>query len=360
MDNDITIKKIIKYYFKFKKDRETSTEISNNMLINLEKILVSINKISKENFDANKLYIDYIKNYAIKNIEHIINISLIKNNILIDDKIFKLVNEGNIKEINLLENKYSFKIFDSNGNTPLHNCILLGDNNMLKEFLKKGEYIDSVNENGHTLLEFACLQKDPNIIMFLMNYGAHMKKHLLFRKNNNMLLKLNDIDLANILKICLKDYDKNNKQNKLDFLFEYINPNEEIGINDIKFKDFLIFLNNVLSKLPLESQNSIINIWKEELSYQTTNRFGCPDNNLELILFNLVPFIEYPFNISNKNILMNELIFLIKKLSNENNYLINKKFYINLINKIWDDYKDIISYDYLGILIYQIFNKIYK
>lgn len=360
MNTNETLKKIIKYYFKFKKDKETSTEISNNMLINLEKILININNISKENFEENKLYVNYIKNYVIKNIDYIINISLIKNSILIDNSIFKLVTEGNINAINLLENKYSFNIYDSNGNTPLHNCILLGDNNMLKEFLKKGENIDIVNKKGHTLLEFACLQKDPNIIIFLLNYGANMKKHLFFRKNNNMLLKINDIDLANILKICLKNYQKNIDDVNLDFLLNYIDPNEEIGINDIKFKDFIIFLRSFLSNIPIESQKTIINIWKEELSYQTTNKFGCPDSKLELILFNLVPFIEYPFNISNKNILINELIFIIKKINYENNYLIDKNFFIILINKIWKDYKDIISYDYLGILIFQIFNKIYK
>ena len=35
---------------------------------------------------------------------------------------------------------------------------------MMKELLKKGGEIDLVNKNGNALLEYACLQKDPNFI----------------------------------------------------------------------------------------------------------------------------------------------------------------------------------------------------
>ena len=119
----------------------------------------------------------------------------------------------------------------------------MGDTTILKELLKKGEKIDLVNKNGNTLLEYACLQRDPNLILFLINHGANMKKHL-FLGIKKFKLELNDIDTANILKICLLTEGNKNDIN-LDFLFTYIKPNQKIGLNGIVFKDFILFLKKV-------------------------------------------------------------------------------------------------------------------
>ena len=109
-----------------------------------------------------------------------------------------------------------------------------------------------------------------------------------------------------------------------------------------------------------EASNTVINIWKEELSYNLNNKLGCPNNYLELILLNLVPFINYPFNVTNRNTLTNELIYTIKKICRDNNYILDINFNKNLINCIWEKYKDVIPYDYIGVILSHIFSKIRK
>ena len=352
MDIDDNTKIIIKNYLKNKEKNNNS-----KILKYLDNILINYNKINFDNLDDElKKYMINIKSYTTETIINIINNMLIKNNIIIKDEIFEHINQGNLNSITESENIYTYNIFNEEGQTPLHKCISMGDTNILKELLKKGERIDTVNKKGNTLLEFACLQKDPNMIVFLLDHGADMKKHLYFRSHCKLKLKINDIDTAIIIKMCLLS--KENKTIDLNFLLDFINKDSYIGINDLQFKDFLPFLCGLISKLPEESQNSIIEIWKEELEYQLQNKLGCPNNYLELILTNMIPFLNYPFNVSNRNVLTNELINLVKKINENNNFLIDNKFNKDLINKIWTDYKDIIPYDYLGIILSNIFSKI--
>ena len=113
-----------------------------------------------------------------------------------------------------------------------------------------------------------------------------------------------------------------------------------------------------VGKLPQESQDSLTQIWKEELSYSLNNNMGCPNNYLELIIMNIIPFINYPFNVTNRNLLTNELIILIKKMCLNNNYILDVDFKKNLINKIWIDYNEKVSSDYIGVIINNIFSKI--
>lgn len=347
---------IIKYYLKSKKNKDNKQKFSRY----LEKIIILLNQVDINSLDEKSeiyLYLNNIKEFSYKNISNLIKSSLIKNQKIISNNIFDLINEGNIDSITDTENIYKYDIFNKDGMTPLHRCINLGDTTILKEFFKKGEKVDLVNKSGNTLLEYACLQKDPNLIIFLINHGADMKKHLFFRDKIKMKLKINDIDLANIIKICLLEKNKTNNKINIDFLFKFIKPKTTIGINDITFDKFIIYLENLLSSLPIESQQSIISIWKEELDYNLTNNMGCPNNYLELILINLVPFINYPFNITNRNVLTNELIKLIEHLSIKNNFILDNDFNKLLINKIWKDYDEIIPYDYLGVIINHIFSK---
>ena len=355
MELDDDLKKIIKYYLKAKSNENDPEKY----LKNLEKVVILLNRLDKSKVNINIVYLENIKNYVYNNITKFINNMLIKNNKKVSNDIFNIINEGNINTITETENIYSFDIYNEEGLTPLHKCINLGDTTILKEFLKKGEKIDIVNKEGHTLLEFACLQKDPNVIQFLINHGADMKKHLFFRKNYKVLLKNNDMDLALLTKKCLNC--KNEEIScDLKFLLDYINPDTEIGVNDITFGKFLVYLSRLVSELDIDSKNSLITIWKEELSYKLTNKLGCPNNYLELILINLTPFINFEFNVSNRNTVTNELLFLIKKICKDNNYLLDDNFHRLLINKIWIDYKDILPYDFIGVILSHIFSKIKK
>lgn len=354
MEINKDLKKIIKLYLKSKEDKDESEELSK-----LEKIVILLDRIKKKGtkITIDIEYFENIKKYVIDRISKIISKLLKKNSKIINNNIFNLIKEGDISTITETDNIYNFDIYDDEGMTPLHKCVKMGDATMLKEFLKKGEKIDLVNKNGHTLLEYACLEKDPNMILFLLNHGADMQKHLFFRKDSKFILNIPDIDTAIIIKLCLliKEYENNID---LNFLLNYIDKDEKIGINDITFGEFIKNLTFFIGKLPIESQDSLIQIWKEELSYSLNNNMGCPNNYLELIVMNIIPFIKYPFNVTNRNLLTNELIILIKKMCLNNNYILDIDFKKSLINKIWIDYNEKISSDYIGVIINNIFSKI--
>lgn len=355
MELDKDLKKVIKYYLRSKENNDSNNVLSNLAL--LEKIVLLISKVEKKNLQFNESYLNNIKDYTFNKINDIISDLLEKNSKTIDSSIFSHISQGKLTTITDTDNIYNYNIYDEEGLTPLHHCIKLGDATILKEFLKKGEKIDIVNRNGNTLLEYACLQKDPNMIMFLLNHGANMQKHLIFRKNKKYFLNINDIDTAILCRLCLETENKN-KNIDLSFMLKYISPDEKIGIDDIIFNDFLKNLELFVSSLKKESIESLVNIWKEELDYNLKNKMGCPTNKIEIILMNIVPFIEYPFNVTNRNILTNELIMLVKKISLKNNFILDDEFKKNLINKIWKDYNTIVPSDYIGVIINHIFSKI--
>lgn len=266
--------------------------------------------------------------------------------------LFKLISKNEIKKIDKIK-KYDFREFNQYGNTILHHCIKVGDSEILKILLKKGGNINEINGNGHTLLEYACLCKDPNIINILLLLGADMKKHLFFRKGNNkFFLYKNDIDLAILLKILVfKSFNYTDYKN-FEFLLKYFNINEFIGLEKFTIKNILCGLNNLF-----ENKNSYItykNIVEEELEFylkntQIDNCYKCP---LDIILINLVPFINYPFNITSDFIIRKELEYCIKKILNE-----NKKNYKNLLlNYIFSKYIEtkLFKEDYIGIIVYRI------
>ena len=115
--------------------------------------------------------------------------------------LFNIISKNNIELIKKIK-KINFTEINKKGNTILHHCIDIGDTMILKELLKKGGCIDQINEDGNTLLEYACLKKDPNIINFLINHGADLKKHLYFRGKDKVLyLNKSDIDSAILLKV---------------------------------------------------------------------------------------------------------------------------------------------------------------
>ena len=82
-----------------------------------------------------------------------------------------------------------------------------------------------------------------------------------------------------------------------------------LNLWNIIFKDFIIKLNDLLNNLSIDISNTYINIIKEELNYELLNNNICPNNKIEIILYNLIPFINYNYNLN---------------LSWLNNYYLNK------------------------------------
>jgi hypothetical protein len=331
----------------------------------ISKILNLYNNVkNKKNLDKNKT-----KEYFNK-ILQMINILKLKksNDILLtteqeikkilnnykNDDIFELINMGEIEKIKSLEN-INFRELNNDGNTLLHHAVKIGDTHIIKILLKKGGSIDQVNGNGHTLLEYACLCKDPNIINFLLIYGANMNKHLFFREGNHKLyLNKSDIDLAILLKIIIINSKNKEDYGEFKFLEKYFNLEELVGLENFKIKDIMIGLTEMFKgkkqyedykKIIIEELENYINIVNKKCSYQ----------KIDIVLINLVPFINYPFNISSSFIIKNELKYLILNLINENKNSYKKI----LVDYIFDKYikTSLFTQDYLGIILYQILSK---
>ena len=208
------------------------------------------------------------------------------------------------------------------------------------------------------------------------NYGiSHLMEHLMCKTFFHMIQdfdrdftfhigeKIENDDINILLKTVISyiPIKKNNKEinnkiyNKLKLIENSINLNEKINFNDNTFRDLFLGLMHLLHKLPETSALTYLSIITEELSYVINNKLGCPPNKLEIILTNLVPFIDYPFNVSIDWVISLELKYLILKLIKNS---IDIK--TDLMEKLWEIYikSEIIQEDYLGCLISQWIAKI--
>jgi hypothetical protein len=331
----IYLKKSLKYFDNYKKNKDNYDEYE-ELIRNTEN-------------DCNKIIIDSI-NFKI---DH-------KEDNEIDKKIFKIISKGQINRLKNIKT-INFSKLNSNGLTPLHYCIKMGDVNMMKELLKKGGNIDLINKNGNTLLEYACLQKDPNFIQQIINYGGDMKKHLFFREGENkFILKKNGIDLAIITKIIISNCKENTNTNELNFIFNFIERDKKIGLNNYDLFFLINGLQNLLNKLGDQIKKTYLEILKDELNYQLNDTFVCPKNKIDIILTNLIPFINYPFNLSTDFILLNEIKYLVLKIIKKKMYNINDKNKKEIINELWKRYiiPNLFTQDFIGILTNRIISNI--
>jgi hypothetical protein len=148
--------------------------------------------------------------------------------------------------------------------------------------------------------------------------GANMKKHIEFRKNNKYINNGDNIDIMLLLKIILdnENVNKSSQIDNLEWIFEFINPDMILDIkyaksnNKITFNNLILQLNILLNNLSQETRETYIDIIKEELKYDLINNLICPNNKLELILYYLIPFINYEFNL---NFIWLNNLFSVKK-----------------------------------------------
>lgn len=270
--------------------------------------------------------------------------------------IFELVTRNNLDKIKKLDH-INFREINDVGNTILHHAIDIGDTGILKELLKKGGMIDTVNGNGHTLLEYACLKDDPNMIPFVIAHGGNMKKHLFFRKGEKkQYLHKSDIDMAILLKLVISNtINKPQNYQLFSCIEKYFNLNELIGLDKFTIRDLLIGLNNMFNNK--ESYKTYINIIIEDLNEFELNKTitKCIYNKIDILLSNLVPFINYPFNMASIFLLKNEIKYLIKNILKN-----NKNFKDDLMEKLFDIYikNNLFQEDYIGIIVYNILSKI--
>jgi hypothetical protein len=306
-----------------------------------KKVLNNIHNLKKK-YDINDMNYTILDNTEQECIKYFKNLN-----------VFKIISENNLEKIRKLTN-INFRELNTDGNTILHHCLMIGDVMILKELLKKGGNIDQVNGDGHTLLEYACLRKDPNIINFLIKHGANMKKHLFFRKNTkDLYLNKSDIDLAILLRLIINNC-HDNDYHLFSFLENYFSYNELIGLNKYTIRDLSIGLTNMFKNK--KSYPSYSKIIIEDLNNFKNSNLKNGLSKIDIILFNLVPFINYPFNISSKIIIKNELKYVIKK----NIHKYKKEYKINLVNELFNNYikNNLFTEDFIGIQVFQLFDKL--
>jgi len=332
MDNK-KVKKCLKSYLTAKKYYDSDIEKSYDYFKQCIKILNDLKDENKLNQEYQGI-IDETENecskYLVLAIEATLDKPYIKKNIIDksqDNALFEIIKKGQVDFLKTFEyGECNFNIFDINGQTPLHLAIKFGDTTFLKHAFKLGAGIDKTNKYGHTLLEFACLEKDPNIINYLTYCGANMKKHLDFRDGKKYFNNGNQIDIITLQKKIMDNTKLTTDIDHLDFIFDYINKEEKIeleycdpknstiSINKISFDTFIKKLNCMVNNFDHEKRNTFINIIKEELSNDLVFKLGCPLNKIEILLYNLVPFIDYNNNLSLNWLISLEIKFIILKI----------------------------------------------
>lgn len=328
------IKKCLKSYLTAKKYYESDIEKSYEYFKQCITILNDIRKQNKlSNTEFNEI-MDETETECAKYITLAIEATLDKPQekrkyVSDNNELFEIIELGNLDALK----KYSygeidFSLTNVEGLTPLHYAIKVGDTGFIKQSLKLGAGIDQTNKNGHTLLEYACLEKDPNMINFLLTYGADMKKHLVFRDSKKYFSHSNHMDLCLIEKYVMEmvDTDNNYKIKHMDWVFKYLDQNENIHIDycdpnnstiltgHIKIFNFIQKLDYMLDLFEDNIRNTYISIIKEELNYNLSYKLGCPNSKIEILLYNLVPFINYEFNLKLNWLVSLEIKYLIIKI----------------------------------------------
>jgi hypothetical protein len=174
--------------------------------------------------------------------------------------------------------------------------------------------------------------------------------------------------MAIILKIIIvnrlkNQNEKNDKIEKSDyasfiFLEKYFNLSELIGFDKYTIRDMLIGLHQMFNNK--ESYKSYSQIINEELIEFENNKHDkinkCIYTKIDIILSNIIPFINYPFNIASIFIVKNEIKYLMKNILRYN----KKDFKNILMTKLFDYYiqTGLFPEDYIGIIVYNILSKI--
>ena len=356
ISNEEKIKKCLKSYLTGKKYFDTDKNKAFEYFKQSLKYLVVIE--NKEQYkdilkdtesECNKMITLTVEQSIEKNIPQEIHYNL-----------FDLIEIGNVDELKKFKSHHiNFNIYNENGITPLHKAVKFGDTTFIKCCLKLGCPIDIVNKEGYTLLEYACLEKDPNMINFLLKNGADMKKHLFFRDGEKKNLQMqNYIDIAIIIKLILLHSPVDDIED-LNFLFNYFKENDLIGFNKITYNEFFKYLQSLLNKLSIESKESYLTLIRDELVFPLKSSLECPNNKLELLIVYLVPFINYNFNLTIDWYIHIELKYFFIQLLKESPK-INEKEKNIVLTYVWDNYvkTNLLEDDYLGNLILQWFSKI--
>jgi ankyrin repeat protein len=330
--NNKNIKKCLKSYLIAKKYLDTDIDKSYEYF---KQCITLLNNFKEKKIDIEgfKEIMEETETECNKYLTYTIEITLdkplnIKNDIKLDNnELFQIIETGDLSKLKSYNyGEVSFSDYNNEGLTVLHYAIKFGDTSFIKQAFKLGAAIDQTNKFGHTLLEYACLEKDPNMINFLINYGANMKKHLIFREGKKYFNNGKQIDIILLEKTIMEYNNTSNNIKHLDWIFKYINKddlielelsninNSTISETKITNQELIIKLDNLINSFDNDSRNTYLSIIKEELNYNLAVKLGCPTNKIEIILYNLVPFINYDNNLNLNWLISLEIKCLILKI----------------------------------------------
>ena len=167
--------------------------------------------------------------------------------IAVQNKCYKIVKY-------LLETGSNIQVKDKKNNTPLHVGVLGGDLNIVKLLLNNNPKLDVLNNNNETPFDIAKKMKNQKIINFLKNFTQENEKIRNSIKNNNIVLKLKEI-------------------NKAD-LFYNLGENNNNSINNIN-KSILnnISVNNWSLDTKNETESQSFNIYMKKRASNISNNF---------------------------------------------------------------------------------------
>ena len=123
--------------------------------------------------------------------------------------------------------------------------------------------------------------------------------------------------------------------------------------------EFILNLDYLISTFSIDSRNTYVNILKEELDHNLMIKLGCPTNKIEIILYNIVPFIEYNYNLNFNWLLLLEIKFIILKILKKNKINI-KEIKNKIIGELYETYIKIglLPKDLVQNIIFQLFYRI--
>ena len=154
-------------------------------------------------------------------------------------------------------------------------------------------------------------------------------------------------------------YNYIDKTTKIDL--EYANQNNiTISLKSILFEEFNNKINLLLNIIDSDSRETYIQIIKEELEYNLLYKLGCPNNKIELIIYYLIPFINYNNTFQLNWILSYEIKYILFKIIKNKKQINFKELKKKLLEILYDSYiKDnIVPEGLMQIIILQWISKI--
>jgi hypothetical protein len=275
--------------------------------------------------------IRYIEKYLLKKL---INKKFIKVNL------FNEISNGNIDFFqNIIIPKQYLYIYNEKGNTLLHHCIENNDITIFK--LLYNTYcmeLNIVNLDKLSLTIYSLSTKEYDIYEYIVQPQTILKNYYIL--SNKINHNHNNVDIP----LIIHKLEETKENVNIEFINKYVDINTKIGYNNMNFQDLF---NNISITLK-NTYNTYIDIIKEELNYYNSN-YSCYNNILELLVYNLIPFIDYccidnnkkhNLYISSENIIKNELNFIIKnknykkKIQQDyiNTNLFTKKYIYKILN----------------------------